>query len=141
MEIGISTTLVALFSAWIISNGWFLYRNYTIAKSSGGVPIIICPLDPDNLLWMIIKVPLRPTLKRILPRSVYDAIKISIFGWEFRDKYALHAQVGSVFWLVNPGSCELWVADPAVAQIVLARRKDFIQLPIASFVRILSQLL
>jgi hypothetical protein len=57
---------------------------------------------------------------------------VSIFGWEFGNKISVHAALGPAFILVNPGMNEYYIADPAMAQIILARRKDFMQSPIAS---------
>lgn len=95
---------------------------------------MVAPVNPDNLIYLIIKVPLRPLLEKILPKAAFDIIHLTIFGWEFRSKHEAHARHGAVFLLVTPGENELWVADPAVAHVVLTRRKDFIVLPIVKLV-------
>jgi hypothetical protein len=88
---------------------------------------------------MIFSVPLRLTLEKLLPSSFYENhIKPSIYGWEFRDKNVLHEKIGPAFLLVSSGDTELWVAHPDAAQAVMARRKDFVQAPIAT--KILSVL-
>jgi hypothetical protein len=53
-------------------------------------------------------------------------------GWEFADKNRFHERVGPAFILVTAGMNQLWCADPAMATVILARRKDFVQLPLAS---------
>lgn len=50
-------------------------------------------------------------------------------GWEFIEKHAAHDQFGSAFILVTSSINELWCADPFMAQSILARRKDFLSLP------------
>jgi hypothetical protein len=125
------TVVLGLLAAYILSSLYSLYRNYKIALTTG-VPVVVCPVDPDNIIWIIIKVPLRTTLQKILPSFLFNRINLSIFGWEFRDKYEFHARVGATFCLATPGHVELWIADPEVSQIVLAKRKDFVQHPIAS---------
>jgi hypothetical protein len=131
--IGFFTIGFGLLAAYFLSSVYSLYRNYRTACSSG-VPVVICPVNPDNIIWVLIKVPLRPTLQKILPTFLYDQIKISIFGWEFRDKFELHSRIGNTFCLATPGGLEFWIADPEVAQVVLAKRKDFVQHPVASLV-------
>jgi hypothetical protein len=84
------------------------------------------------VFYIIVSVPLRPVFERVLPAAFYDAIKVTIFGWEFRDKHDLHDRVGPAFILVTPGINQLLCADPAMAQVILARRKDFVQSPTAS---------
>lgn len=81
---------------------------------------------------MILSIPLRPIFERLLPVALYDAIKVTIYGWEFRDKYALHDKVGQAFILVTTAQNQLICADPAMTQVILTRRKDFVQLPTAS---------
>lgn len=77
---------------------------------------------------MVLSVPLRRTLEKILPASFNERFfQTTIYGWEFRDKNALHKKIGQMFLLVTAGETELWVADPTAAQSVLTRRKDFMQ--------------
>lgn len=75
---------------------------------------------------------MRPILARFLPEPLFDRVRLSIFGWEFLDKGAIHERVGPAFILVTAGVNELWCADPHMAQSILSRRKDFVQLPIGS---------
>ncbi|KAK3938605.1 cytochrome P450 [Diplogelasinospora grovesii] len=113
---------------WVGNWIWCLYRNYRAAKLSG-LPVLLSPFAPDGMPYLLIKGPLRPLLETILP---FPGIRVSIFGWEFRDRHELHDRVGPAFILATPDLNELWCADPAMAQVILARRKDFVQLPIAS---------
>jgi hypothetical protein len=131
--LGFFTILLGLSTAYILSNIYSLYSNYRIARASG-VPVIVCPVYPDNIIWIIIKVPLRPILKRILPTFIFERINISIFGWEFLDKFDFHSRVGPTFCLATPGNVEFWIADPEVAQVVLAKRKEFVQPPVSKLV-------
>jgi hypothetical protein len=130
--------LGTLLAIWLCSNCFALYQNYRRALISN-LPILISIGNPDNVLWMIFSVPLRLTLEKFLPSSFYENhIKASIYGWEFRDKNILHEKIGPAFLLVSSGDTELWAADPDAAQAVMARRKDFVQAPIAT--KILSVL-
>ncbi|KAH8879356.1 cytochrome P450 [Thozetella sp. PMI_491] len=116
-----------LVSQWL----WPLYRNYRTALKTG-LPILVAPINPDNFLYMITKVPLYRYLKRICPT---DGMEVSIFGWQFRTKHdSMHQRYGSAFILVTPGSNELWAGDAAMAQVVLARRKDFVTAPMTKAV-------
>ena len=73
---------------------------------------------------------LRPYLKKIIPT---DGLEVSVFGWQYRTRRnSPHSRVGPVFILVTPGENEIWCSDPAMAQVILTRRKDFVQSPMAS---------
>jgi hypothetical protein len=131
-NMGILIVTFTVFILWLFSNIYSLYRNYILARSSG-LPIVICITNPSNYVWMVLNVPLRPFLQKVLPTSFFNNfIQVTTYGWEFRDKYALHSKVGNVFLLVTPGEIEAWIADPEAVLAVLARRKDFVQSPIAS---------
>ncbi|CAI6331411.1 unnamed protein product [Periconia digitata] len=102
-----------------------LHRNYRAARATG-LPIVVFPFDPDSLIHTIFSDPLRPVLRRLLPASLYATFEISTFGWEFRDKSAVHERLGPNFILVSPGLNRFICADPATGQNILARRKDFV---------------
>ena len=118
---------LALLVVWLGHWAWCLGSNYLAARS-WGVPILVGPLDPDAVPFIIIKVPLRPIFKALLPKSIYESFKVSIFGWEFLDKGLLHARIGPTFVYVTPTVNEVWTSDPVMAHEMLSRRKDFGQL-------------
>jgi len=55
---------------WILSNLFALFSNYRLARNCG-LPIVITPANPDNLIWMIFNQLIRPYLKAILPDAVW----------------------------------------------------------------------
>jgi len=59
-----------------------LLANYRKPRQSG-FPLLVCPANTNNVLWMVFSVALRPILVQYLPASVYDRIKAAICGWEF----------------------------------------------------------
>lgn len=75
---------------------------------------------------------LEPVFAKYLPHLIYDRIKVAIYGWEFRCRYTVNAELGPVFVLVTPARNEVWIADPEMADAVLMRRKDFLQLEMSS---------
>ncbi len=73
---------------------------------------------------------MRPYLKKIFRN---DGFEVSVFGWQIRNRHdSLHQRHGNAFMLVTPGDNELWCADPAMSQVILSRRKDFVQSPMVS---------
>ncbi|RDI83693.1 hypothetical protein Vi05172_g6265 [Venturia inaequalis] len=122
---------LTLSTAWLLSNIFSLFNNYRQALTSN-LPIIIGLGNPDNYFWIVLSVPLRRTIEKLTSNSFYDKhFKITIYGWEFRDKNGsnekMHDRYGPMFLLVSAGETELWVADPTAAQSILTKRKDFVQ--------------
>lgn len=108
-----------------------LFANYRKAQKSG-FPIIVCPANTSNILWMLFSVTFRTLLAQYLPSFAYDHVKAGIYGWEFICRYELFARIGSSFILVTPGKNELWVADPEVTHSILMGKNDFFQLDVAT---------
>lgn len=129
----LSIIILTLAVVWLGRWAWCLGRNY-IAARSYGLPILICPIDPDGFPYVVFKVPLRPLFKALLPKSVYDSFQVSIFGWQFLDKHVLHSRIGPVFTYVTPGDNELWISDPVMAHDLLSRRRDFGQPAMTSLI-------
>lgn len=65
-------------------------------------------------------------LRRLLPAAAFDVYELSLWGWEFRAKAAVHKRYGPAFVVVTTGLNRLVCADPAMAHTILARRKDFV---------------
>jgi hypothetical protein len=128
----VGTAILGLALIWVASNIIALFKNYRVARQCG-LPIVVTPANPDNIIWMIFCQMIRPRLKSVLPESVWHYFTPTIYGWEFLDKYHFHHSVGKTFLLVTPGDVECWTADPAVANAVLARwKKDFPTLPLTA---------
>lgn len=102
-----------------------LYRNYTIAQKVG-LPIIIDPVNPMGVLWLLLGPYLLPLL-RLLPASLSLWTDCTEYAGGFNDRGAIHKRLGPVFIHVNPARNELVIADPTTASNVLGRRKDFIK--------------
>ena len=128
---GFMIVVICIVAPYIIWNCQSLLSNYRKARQSG-LPILICPLATNNVLWMVFSVICRPIFVRCLPSVVYEHIKPAIYGWEFLYKYEIFARLGPSFILVSPGRNEVNITDPEVAHAVLMRRNDFGQLDIGS---------
>ncbi|OIW26630.1 cytochrome P450 [Coniochaeta ligniaria NRRL 30616] len=123
--------VLALVGAWFLSKAWRLYVNYQAAAKSG-LPYLIWPIDPENIFFIVLQMPMKSLLRLLLPTSWYERASIGIMCWEFDDKNRLHERVGPAIIFVTAGVNQLWCADPAMTNVILARRKDFVQLPLAS---------
>ena len=137
-------TVAILYPTYVL---WHLYQNYRTARSTG-LPIIICPFDPDGVSnyssWSsprsstevylthcqtfhaLFSVALRPVFQCLLPVSIFATVELSIWGWEFRDKAAIHEKLGPAFIFVTTGLNRLICADPAMANHIMARRRDYV---------------
>ncbi|KAG6006383.1 hypothetical protein E4U21_007114 [Claviceps maximensis] len=73
----------------------------------------------------------------MFPRRIWDRLKLTIFGWEFKEKLGPFEQVAkhhgsgdgdgqaSSFSLVGIGCVEIWTTDPVAAHDMMSRSSDF----------------
>lgn len=119
----IASIIFALLSWTIIS----ITSNYVTARKIG-LPIVISPVSPLNPLWILTyrAFPSVLSLNR-LPFGFGTWARCTFLGWTFKDKHALHDELGSVFVIVTPGGNEVTMADPQATHDVLSNRKGFIK--------------
>ncbi|MCJ1309028.1 hypothetical protein MMC25_002683 [Agyrium rufum] len=109
---------------------WTAYHillNHRVARRIG-LPIVISPISELNPLWILCRTHLTPYLVR-LPIGLGDFTRYSYLGWQWADKNGMHARFGDAFTIVSPEECQIIVADRKAAEILLARRKDFLKWP------------
>ena len=94
--------------------------------SSMGIPLIRLPVDPLNILWIILEPSLWPILD-CLPFTLGSFGRYSRRGWHFKDKAKSHLQYGPAFALVTPCDIYVYVADPDAIHEIFNRRADFLR--------------
>lgn len=90
---GIIVYTFAALLLWLTRPVWKLVANCKIAASSG-LPFIVSPVDPDNIVWRLSSVYLRTTFDKYLPTAVNQRLKLATFGWEFHAKWSIHGRLG-----------------------------------------------
>ncbi|KAJ6032488.1 cytochrome P450 [Penicillium herquei] len=113
--------LVLAYLAWSLV---VMESNHRRA-SSMGIPLVRLPVDPQNILWMIIEPHLWPVLDR-LPID-WGTFKFSRRGWYFTDKGESHRVYGPIFGVVTPLGIFIHIADSEAINDMFQRRADFIR--------------
>lgn len=99
--------------------------NYQRA-SSMGIPLVRLPVDPMNIVWLI----LEPYLWRLLNRFPFDWGTFGHYsrrGWHFKDKATSHLKYGPIWALVTPCDIYVYVAEPEAIHDIFVRRGDFLR--------------
>lgn len=96
------------------------------------MPYVFVPWDQNSYGWMVLCVPLQPTLQRFLPEWLYDRLSLTIYGHEIRekarpyDKYATPQGDSQTYVLLTLGRYEVSTRDPEIATEILKRPRDFV---------------
>ncbi|KAH9842162.1 Cytochrome-P450 monooxygenase-like protein [Teratosphaeria destructans] len=135
--LSVTTTLGVLALLYCVAVGYRLLRNLYIARRTG-FPCIVIPWDQNNILWMVIGVPLRAHLQKWLPRLLFKRLTLTIYGWEYHermrpyDDFCGRHQNGKSFIMVTCGKPEFSTADRDIAYEMLRRPRDFPQTDLAA---------
>jgi len=127
--LSLQSLLLTIFGIFFTLKAAAFIRNYVSALRTG-YPIIAFPVASRGLIWAILSPIIRPYAAKWCPVWIYERIVVFTAGFEFYYGPQLHAKLGKVFVAVSLDECTLWVADPALANVVLQRRRDFLMDPI-----------
>ena len=113
---------LALYLGW---SSWTLEANYRKARSMN-IPLIRLPIDPTNVLWLIIQPHFWGMLDR-LPINYGAFGSYGRRGWFFPDKASSHLRWGPIFALVTPKDIYVYVCEPEAVHEIFTRREDFLR--------------
>ena len=83
-------------------------------------------MNPADPAWLVIYSTIGyERLSRLVPRFIFDRIKLTISGWEFHARYDMIERLGKDFVLVTPGSVIVYITDPSLAVGVFKHAKEF----------------
>ncbi|KAK4465142.1 cytochrome P450 [Cladorrhinum samala] len=126
----LAVALYATAVAWLAGLALFwalpLLRNYASARKMG-VPIRVIPIDHTNPLWLLLDRKVLPVIARLLPFTRKSSfLRYNYRGWEMRERWAPHHEMGDVFTIVTPKEVWLYLGDPdAVADMFRRGRDEF----------------
>ena len=100
-----------------------LLVNYNAARKTG-LPLIILPFDSGNPLWMIFDRKIVQLVRRI-PFCSGTFTRFNWRGWEIRDRYRAHQQLGDAIFFVTPGRNYLQICDAEAVSEIFQRKADF----------------
>ena len=113
-------TLAAAYAIWYFAS--FLTHYRAVRKS--GLPVVVVPVNVQNLPWLIASVPLRPLFQR-LPKWLAFRLEMSTYGFEFNIGQQVVEKYGGSYFHVGPGATELWCLDHEMASTIVSRPKEF----------------
>jgi hypothetical protein len=119
------SSLLILCASWFVWCVATFLRNLRAAKKLG-FPIVTSLVSGENPFWMVFGRLFRPLLSRF-PRPIRQLAFYNTNDWTFRDQGQLHDDLGPIITHVSPGTNELLIADAALCDYILARRKEFIK--------------
>lgn len=125
-----------MFSYWIIAvTFFFLYLglnivqficNYKKAKAIG-LPVLITPIDPSNVPYMLCSSWLEPLLRTWLPYGLSNFVDYNSRDWNYDKIKDLEDRVGDTFIIVSPKQIRVFTANAEASNELCRRRRDFVK--------------
>ena len=114
---------LALSLGTVLYFSYGLLVNYNAARKTR-LPLVILPFDSGNPLWMIFDRKIVQLVRRI-PFCSGTFTRFNWRGWEIRDRYRAHQQLGDAFFFVTPGRNYLQICDAEAVSEIFQRKADF----------------
>ncbi|KAI1323636.1 cytochrome P450 [Xylariaceae sp. FL0255] len=107
----------------IVSTSLALLKNYSMARSIG-VPIRVIPISPLNPFWVLVDRHVL-SLIRHLPFSNNSFTRYDWRGWELKDRYASHHEMGDFWVLVTPFKNWIYISNPNTLMSIFRQNVEF----------------
>ncbi|PQE24510.1 cytochrome p450 protein [Rutstroemia sp. NJR-2017a WRK4] len=108
--------------SFILWNAVCLVRNYRIAQKIG-IPVRVLIASGDNPVWLLVSGFVLPIVRFLFGDC--DIARYSRPGWEFKDKYRMHEELGDAVIQVSAGHNWLYVCNAEAVNDIFKRREDF----------------
>lgn len=99
-----------------------LVKNYRIAQKIR-IPIRILIASGDNPVWILVSGIVLPVIRVVFGEC--DIARYSEPGWEFKDKYKMHQELGDAVIHVSAGRNWLYLCDSDAVNEIFKRKDDF----------------
>lgn len=114
---------LAVWLSIVLYVSYGLLVNYIAARKTG-LPLIVLPFDCGHPLWMIVDRKV-VQLFRNIPFGSGTFTRFNWRGWEIRDRYRAHQQLGDAIFFVTPGKNYLQLCNAEAVSEIFQRRSDF----------------
>lgn len=117
--------VVLLILGLVLHAGLCLARNYLKAKKVS-IPFRVIPINHNNPIWMLLDRPVLALVKR-LPFGLGENsfTRYNFRGWELKDRYRSHHEMGDVWMHVTSERNWLYIGDPDTVTEIWKRGRDF----------------
>ncbi|KAI0025419.1 cytochrome P450 [Xylariomycetidae sp. FL0641] len=120
----LTSAALVLAVGWLATAGLSLVRNYSAARSVG-VPIRVIFISPLNPFWALFDRVVVTYLRQLPWIGDNSFTRYNWRGWEIRDRYRSHHEMGDIWILVTPFRNWVYVNDPVAIMSVFRRANDF----------------
>ncbi|KAM7198352.1 cytochrome p450 3a7 [Rhypophila sp. PSN 637] len=103
-----------------------LTLNYRKAHKIG-LPILITPVDPSNVPWLLCSSWLEPFLRKWLPFGLGNFVDYNSRDWNYDKIHQLQEDIGDTFCIVSPKQVRVFTGNAEAADGLSRRRKDFVK--------------
>ncbi|KAF5558266.1 cytochrome p450 3a7 [Fusarium napiforme] len=103
-----------------------LLYNYGKAKAIG-LPVLITPIDPSNVPYLLCSSFLEPLLRRILPFGLGNFVEYNSRDWNYEQIHALQERIGDTFIIVSPKQIRVFTGNAKASDDLCRRRRDFVK--------------
>ncbi|KAJ3533382.1 hypothetical protein NM208_g8017 [Fusarium decemcellulare] len=103
-----------------------LIHNYRKAKTVG-LPVLITPIDPSNVPYMLCSSWLEPLLRKVLPFGLGNFVEYNSRDWNYDKINDLQERIGDTFIIASPKQIRVFTGNAKASDDLCRRRRDFVK--------------
>ncbi|KAF4452053.1 cytochrome P450 3A7 [Fusarium albosuccineum] len=103
-----------------------LIHNYRKAKAVG-LPVLITPIDPSNVPYMLCSSWLEPFLRKVLPFGLGNFVEYNSRDWNYDKINDLQERIGDTFIIASPKQIRVSTGNAKASDDLCRRRRDFVK--------------
>ncbi|KAF5631729.1 cytochrome p450 3a7 [Fusarium sp. NRRL 52700] len=92
-----------------------------------GLPVLITPIDPSNVPYLLCSSFLEPLLRKILPFGLGNFVEYNSRDWNYEQIHDLQERIGDTFIIVSPKQIRVFTGNAKASDDLCRRRRDFVK--------------
>ncbi|KLO90254.1 TRI7-trichothecene biosynthesis [Fusarium fujikuroi] len=92
-----------------------------------GLPVLITPIDPSNVPYLLCSSFLEPFLRKFLPFGLGNFVEYNSRDWNYEQIHDLQERIGDTFIIVSPKQIRVFTGNAKASDDLCRRRRDFVK--------------
>ncbi|KAF5983168.1 cytochrome P450 monooxygenase [Fusarium bulbicola] len=92
-----------------------------------GLPVLVTPIDPSNVPYLLCSSFLEPLLRKILPIGLGNFVEYNSRDWNYEQIHDLQERIGDTFIIVSPKQIRVFTGNAKASDDLCRRRRDFVK--------------
>ncbi|KAF5533288.1 cytochrome P450 3A7 [Fusarium mexicanum] len=105
----------------------YCLRQFWSKAKAIGLPVLVTPIDPSNVPYLLCSSFLEPLLRKILPFGLGNFVEYNSRDWNYEQIHDLQERIGDTFIIVSSKQIRVFTGNAKASDDLCRRRRDFVK--------------